>query len=210
MKDWHRSIGAPVSTGAFFRSRIVRARAVDAQANAGMDGCGLGFCCLDGFRLNVDGLPNFVEAALLQAAVAGYVSRDLEFLAIRVGIDTGIESRRASAELNVERACQEECPESERPRRTRTGRGKVCGGSDESRGCDHPPQDGPPQVDSGCDAEAISHRRPEHGLARGFELECRRRGRRGGWWDGSNWGSTRRSKRDQDLSCAALRKSPRG
>jgi hypothetical protein len=93
------------------------------------------------------------------------VSSYLEFLAIRVGIDAGVESRRPCAQLSVGRACQEEYRECERPRRTRTGRGEVCGSSDEGQGSDDPPQDGPPQLDSGCDAEAIGHRGPKHGLA---------------------------------------------
>jgi hypothetical protein len=174
-----------------------------------VDGRGLSFCRLDNFGLNVDGLPNFVESALLHAAFASHMSRDLEFLAIGVGIDTRVELRGAPTQLNVERARQEECPESERLRRTRTGRDEVCGSRDESRGCDPPPQDGPPQVDSGCDADAIGHRRPKHGLARGFEAK-RRRSERGGGRDESKRGVTRRLRRDQDLSCTSRAKVSQG
>jgi hypothetical protein len=53
-------------------------------------------------------LAGLVEAALLQASVAGDVGGDLEFLAVRVGLDAGVETRGGAAKLNVERACHEE------------------------------------------------------------------------------------------------------
>ncbi len=60
------------------------------------------------FCFDVNRLFDFVEAALLQAAVARDMGSDLEFLAVGVGLNAGVEARGGSAELNVKGAREEE------------------------------------------------------------------------------------------------------
>ena len=74
-----------------------------------MNGFGLAVRGLDLFGFEVDGLPNFVETALLQAAVVRNVGGDLEFLPVGVGLNARIEASGASARLNVQRAREKEC-----------------------------------------------------------------------------------------------------
>ena len=56
------------------------------------------------FRFDVDRLSDFVEAALLEAAVARNVGSDLEFFAVGVRLNAGVDARLACAGLHVEGA----------------------------------------------------------------------------------------------------------
>jgi len=45
---------------------------------------------LDFFGLDIDRLAEFVEATLLQAAVATDMGNDLQFLAVGIGLNAGV------------------------------------------------------------------------------------------------------------------------
>ena len=64
-----------------------------------MDGFGFAGRCLELFGFEVDGMPDFVEAAILQAAIACDLGCDLEFLTVRIGINARVEMRGSSAEM---------------------------------------------------------------------------------------------------------------
>ena len=81
---------------------------------------------------------------LLHAAVMNYMRGNLKFVAIQVWIDTGVELRGASAQLNLQRTREEEYSESGRPSGMSTPRREVRSGADECCCCERPPQDGPP------------------------------------------------------------------
>src|SRR6202140_4925995 len=64
--------------GVLFLNCTVRARTINAQAYARVDGFGLSRCCLDLFGFEVDGLAHFVEGSGLETPVAGKLRRELE------------------------------------------------------------------------------------------------------------------------------------
>jgi len=89
-----------VGIGVFFQRRIVRARAKNAQADAGMDGA-LSVGCLHFFGFDVNCLSDFVKAALLQTTVTRDMRGDLQLLPIRIGLDTGVQASGCPVRLNV-------------------------------------------------------------------------------------------------------------
>ena len=110
VEDWHGRGRVRCSRiGVFFESRIVRARGIDAQSDPGVNWFRFARRRLDLFRFDVDGLSDFVETAVLQAAVACDVGDDLEFLTVCVGIDGCVETWRGFSQLNVESASEEKC-----------------------------------------------------------------------------------------------------
>ena len=147
-------------------------RAVNAQADAGLNNlalvgssldslvCGVfglnifgcGVFCFDAFCFNVYRLFDFVETSLLQAAVACDMGSDLELPAIGVGLNAGVEARGSSAELNVKRACEKERRKGDRPTQSGATPGEVRGSGDKCGSSDDPPQGGAPLVDSGDNA----------------------------------------------------------
>jgi hypothetical protein len=128
---------------------MIRARTINAQADAGMDGFAWSRRCLDFFCLKVNRLPDFIESALLQAAIARDMRGDLQFLAVGIGLDIGFQASRCHMLLNMQGSREKDRSQSERPAQAGTSsREKRCGCH--KRGCGHnPPQGGPPQVDSG-------------------------------------------------------------
>ena len=79
-----------IGFGIFRLNCSVGARTVNAQAYAGVDSCARSGRALDFFRLDINRLPDFVEDARLQAAVAGDMCRDLQFLPIGIALNTGV------------------------------------------------------------------------------------------------------------------------
>ena len=73
-----------------------------------MDGFSLSRCCQHLFGFEVNRLPDFVVASRLQASVAGDMGRDLQFLPICIGLNTGIQLAECPMRLNVESSCEKE------------------------------------------------------------------------------------------------------
>ena len=187
--------------GQFFGSRIVWTRAINAQADAGLNGLavvgsrldslvgsvfcfnavGCGAFCFDAFRFNIYRLFYFVEAAQLKMSVTCDMGSDLEFLAVGVGLNAGVEARGSSAELNVKRACKKERRKGDRPTQSGATKGEIRGGSDECGSSDYPPKGGAPLVDPGDNASRVCGGGPQHGLARGFKGEGAGGSERSGW-----------------------------
>ena len=125
-----------------------------------MDGFAQARRCLDLFCFDVNGLFDFVETALLKAAVARDVRGDLEFLPVGEGVNTGVEMGGGSARLDVKRACKKKCPESKRPSQAESAPCEIQRGRYEGRGSDNPPKGGAPLVDSGDDARRVGEDSP--------------------------------------------------
>jgi len=77
--------------------------------------------------------------------------------------------------LDMECACEEERSQSESPAQAGAAQSEVYRGKCEHRARENPPQGGPPQVDPGNDAQRVRDGCPQHGLARGLEVESGRR-----------------------------------
>jgi len=133
MQDRQGGGAGRIRFGGFFGSRIIRARAINAEADAGVYGCALARLGLHLFGFEVDGLFDFVEAALLQVAVTQDVGGDQEFLAIGVRLNAGVEARGSSARLHVKRTGEEKSPESQRPAQPRASVREVSRGGRERR-----------------------------------------------------------------------------
>src|ERR1035438_8117158 len=138
-----------------------------------MNGVVLSCRCLDLFRFDVERLSDFVEAAFLQAAVAGDVRCDLNFLPVRIGLNVRVETGGGSEHLDVKGAGEKERSPGKRPAQARPSTREISRSANKSPTRDYPPKGGPPPPGSGEDAQRVGHGCPEHGLARCLEAE---------WW----------------------------
>ncbi|HEV2691131.1 MAG TPA: hypothetical protein VGV35_21390 [Bryobacteraceae bacterium] len=70
----------------------IRVWAINAQADAGMDGFSPAFRRFHLFRFDVNCLSHFLEGARLQAAVACDVGDDLQLVPVGTGLDSGVKA----------------------------------------------------------------------------------------------------------------------
>src|ERR1035438_9376643 len=156
-----------------------------------MNGVVLACRCLDLFRFDVERLSDFVEAAFLQAAVAGDVRCDLNFLPIGIGLNVRVEMGGGCAHLDVKRTGEKESSQSKRPAQARPSPREISRSANKSPARDYPPKGGPPQPGSDEDAQRVGHGCPEHRLARCLEAE---------WWGDRGGNRNHDAKRVSGLS----------
>ena len=84
--------------------------AVDSEANAGMHGDRLAVFGDDLFGLDVEALSDFVGGAFAEFSVSRDMSGHLDWLIIE-RLKARVESVGWASELDLKRACQEECSE---------------------------------------------------------------------------------------------------
>src|SRR5579864_7384881 len=113
-----------------------------------MDGFALAVSGLQFFGFDVNCLANLLEGARLQATVARDMGDDLQFLAVGIGLDSGVESRGCIVRLDMKSACDKECSQGQQPAQAGAPYREIRCGGYECYPCSNPPEGGTPLVET--------------------------------------------------------------